>query len=406
MRGRVLIVDDDRSTCELLHEFLTQRGFAISTRSNGDEGFELLGREQFDAVLTDLNLPGMSGVALCERIRANWPDLPAIVITAFGSLDTAVAAIRAGAYDFITKPFQMESLLLTMDRAIQYRNLQEEVKRLRTAVEKSRAFTGLVGESSPMRKLADEIARVGDSESSVLVTGETGTGKELVARAIHARSRRREGPFIPVSCAAMPEPLLESELFGHLKGAFTDAKTARKGLFLAFQYPTEISGVGYSHFLRNAYNTLNKALPEDQSREVFLTVREFYEYVKKNLAAVGLDQSFLSRYLNEGFSGGEKKRSEVMQMLVLKPYLAILDEPDSGLDIDAVKAVAEAINQLIDSGAGVLVITHYARILRYLKKLDQVHVVAKGKVIKSGSKELSEELETKGYGWLGLEDEK
>ena len=181
---------------------------------------------------------------------------------------------------------------------------------------------------------------------------------------------------------------------------------ARKGLFLAFQYPTEISGVGYSHFLRNAYNTLNKALPEDQSREVFLTVREFYEYVKKNLAAVGLDQSFLSRYLNEGFSGGEKKRSEVMQMLVLKPYIAILDEPDSGLDIDAVKAVAEAINKLIDSGAGVLVITHYARILRYLKKLDQVHVVAKGKVIKSGSKDLSEELETKGYGWLGLEDEK
>ncbi|HEV8421245.1 MAG TPA: sigma-54 dependent transcriptional regulator, partial [Actinomycetota bacterium] len=232
MRGRVLIVDDDRSTCELLDEFLTQRGFVISTRSTGDEGFEVLGREEFDAVLTDLNLPGMSGIALCERIKANWPGIPAIVITAFGSLDTAIAAIRAGAYDFITKPFQMESLLLTMDRAIQYRNLQEEVKRLRTAVEKSRAFTGLVGESSPMRKLADEIARVGDSESSVLITGETGTGKELVARAIHARSRRREGPFIPVSCSAMPEPLLESELFGHLKGAFTDAKAARKGLFV------------------------------------------------------------------------------------------------------------------------------------------------------------------------------
>ena len=119
---------------------------------------------------------------------------------------------------------------------------------------------------------------------------------------------------------------------------------------------------------------------------------------------MGLDPSFLSRYLNEGFSGGEKKRSEVMQMLVLKPNIAILDEPDSGLDIDAVKAVAEAINKLIATGAGVLVITHYARILRYLTKLDYVHVVAKGKVIMSGGKELSEELETKGYGWLGLED--
>src|ERR671923_380437 len=180
---------------------------------------------------------------------------------------------------------------------------------------------------------------------------------------------------------------------------------ARKGLFLGFQYPTEISGVGYSHFLRNAYNTLSKSLGEEQkNREIFLTVKEFHEYVRKNLDSVGLDPSFLGRYLNEGFSGGEKKRSEVMQMLVLKPNIAILDEPDSGLDIDAVKSVAEAINKLIDTGAGVIVITHYARILRYLGKLDYVHVMSKGKIIKSGSKELSEELETKGYGWLGLED--
>jgi Fe-S cluster assembly ATP-binding protein len=180
---------------------------------------------------------------------------------------------------------------------------------------------------------------------------------------------------------------------------------AKKGLFLGFQYPTEISGVGYSHFLRNAYNTLSKSLGEEQkNREVFLTVREFHEYLNRSLEAVGLDKSFLGRYLNEGFSGGEKKRSEVMQMLVLKPNIAILDEPDSGLDIDAVKAVAEAINKLIETGAGVIVITHYARILRYLKKLDYVHVVAKGKIIKSGGRELAEELEAKGYGWLGLED--
>ncbi|MDX1371273.1 MAG: Fe-S cluster assembly ATPase SufC [Nitrososphaeraceae archaeon] len=180
---------------------------------------------------------------------------------------------------------------------------------------------------------------------------------------------------------------------------------AKQGLFLGFQYPIEISGVGYSHFLRNAYNALNKSLLEDQKdREVFITVKEFHEYVKRNLDNVGLDPSFLSRYLNEGFSGGEKKRSEVMQMLVLKPNIAILDEPDSGLDIDAVKAVAEAINNLIDTGAGVVVITHYARILRYLSKLDKVHVMAKGRIIKSGGKELSEELETKGYGWLGLDE--
>src|SRR5712691_875186 len=180
---------------------------------------------------------------------------------------------------------------------------------------------------------------------------------------------------------------------------------ARKGIFLGFQYPIEIAGVGYSHFLRNAYNTLTKTLAEEQkNREVFLTVREFHEYVKRNLDSVGLDPAFLSRYLNEGFSGGEKKRSEVMQMLVLKPNVAILDEPDSGLDIDAVKSVAEAINKLIDTGAGVVVITHYARILRYLSRLDHVNVMAKGRIIKSGDKGLSEELETKGYGWLGLEE--
>ena len=180
---------------------------------------------------------------------------------------------------------------------------------------------------------------------------------------------------------------------------------ARKGIFLGFQYPIEIAGVGYSHFLRNAYNTLTKTLAEEQkNREVFLTVREFHEYVKRNLDSVGLDRVFLSRYLNEGFSGGEKKRSEVMQMLVLKPNVAILDEPDSGLDIDAVKSVAEAINKLIDTGAGVVVITHYARILRYLSRLDHVNVMAKGRIIKSGDKGLSEELETKGYGWLGLEE--
>jgi Fe-S cluster assembly ATP-binding protein len=225
------------------------------------------------------------------------------------------------------------------------------------------------------------------------IMGPNGSGKSTLANAImgHPKYSIDSGDIL-----AKGESILNLS---------TDLR-ARKGLFLGFQYPTEIPGVGYSHFLRNAYNTLNKSLGEEQNREVFITVREFHEYVKKNLDAVGLDPSFLSRYLNEGFSGGEKKRSEVMQMLVLKPNIAILDEPDSGLDIDSVKSVAEAINQLIDTGAGVLVITHYARILRYLKKLDHVHVVARGKVIKSGGKELSEELEAKGYTWLGIEEDK
>jgi Fe-S cluster assembly ATP-binding protein len=174
---------------------------------------------------------------------------------------------------------------------------------------------------------------------------------------------------------------------------------AKKGMFLGFQYPTEVSGVGYSNFLRSAYNNLSKAFGQE-NRQVFITVREFHDYIKKNLELVGLDSSFLGRYLNEGFSGGEKKRSEVLQMLVLKPKFAILDEPDSGLDIDAVKAVAGSINQLVNPESSVIVITHYARILRYMERLDYVHVMSRGKIVKSGGRELAEQLEEKGYSWL------
>jgi Fe-S cluster assembly ATP-binding protein len=224
------------------------------------------------------------------------------------------------------------------------------------------------------------------------IMGPNGSGKSTLANVIMGH------PKYTVSSGTV---LVSGE---NILDLTTDER-ARKGIFLGFQYPTEISGVGYSHFLRNAYNILNKSLGSQQKdREVFLTVKEFHEYLKKNLDNVGLDPAFLGRYLNEGFSGGEKKRSEVMQMLVLKPLIAILDEPDSGLDIDAIKAVAGAINRLIESGSGVIVITHYARILRYLSKLDYVHVMAKGKIIKSGGKELAEELEEKGYAWLGLED--
>ena len=179
---------------------------------------------------------------------------------------------------------------------------------------------------------------------------------------------------------------------------------AKKGLFLAFQYPTEVSGVGFSHFLRTSYNALSKAL-DNQNREVFLTVREFQNYLKKNLDQVGLKHDFLSRYLNEGFSGGEKKRSEVLQMAVLQPTISILDEPDSGLDIDSVQAVAKAINQVSKKDATVIVITHYARILKFLDKLDYVHVMGQGRIVKDGPKELADELEQKGYAWLGIEDQ-
>ena len=178
----------------------------------------------------------------------------------------------------------------------------------------------------------------------------------------------------------------------------TADERAKKGLFLAFQYPTEVSGVGFSHFLRTAYNSLSKAMDGDD-REVFITVREFQKYLKENLEKVGLREEFLSRYLNEGFSGGEKKRAEVLQMAVLKPKISILDEPDSGLDIDAVQAVAQAISKVADKDATIIIITHYARILKFLDKLDFVHVFAKGQVLKTGDAALADKLEKEGYEW-------
>jgi Fe-S cluster assembly ATP-binding protein len=173
---------------------------------------------------------------------------------------------------------------------------------------------------------------------------------------------------------------------------------AKKGLFLGFQYPTEVSGVGFSHFLRTAYNSLSKAL-EGDDREVFITVREFQKYLKENLEKVGLKEEFLSRYLNEGFSGGEKKRAEVLQMAVLKPKISILDEPDSGLDIDAVQAVAQAISKVAGKDATIIIITHYARILKFLDKLDFVHVFARGQVLQTGDASLADKLEAEGYEW-------
>jgi len=230
--GRVLVVDDDTSMCDMLVSDLSEHGFTVTARTSGNAALDALAPGAFDAVVTDLNMPGMDGLELCRAIAGADPDVPVIVVTAFGSIETAVAAIRGGAYDFVTKPLDVEALALALDRAIQHRTLRDEVKRLRRAVDESRRFGALLGTSPAMRRVYDLLDRIGDSNATVLVTGETGTGKELVARALHERGRRRTGAFVAVNCAALPEPLLESELFGHVRGAFTDAHAARKGLFL------------------------------------------------------------------------------------------------------------------------------------------------------------------------------
>jgi two-component system, NtrC family, response regulator AtoC len=230
VNGRILIVDDDASLCELLSEGLGQHGFVSSWVTSSPQALDRVGREEYDVVISDINLPGMTGIELCQRIAENRPDLPVVVITAFGSLDTAVAAMRAGAYDFVTKPFDVDVVALSLERAVRHRQLRDEVRRLRQAVSESQHFDEVVGSSPAMQELYDLLGRLADSEATLLITGESGSGKEVVARALHRRSRRKQGPFVAVNCAAVPEALLESELFGHVKGAFTDAKTARTGL--------------------------------------------------------------------------------------------------------------------------------------------------------------------------------
>jgi len=231
MRGKILIVDDEPMMCEMLEDDLKRHGFHPTCYISAEKALETLKTESFDVLLTDMNLPNMNGIELCERVVANRPDIPVIVITAFGSMETAIAAIRAGAYDFVTKPIDSQFLVLALDRAVKHHGLQEKVKLLDKALKKSHQFDELIGQSPPMRKLIDRLERVADTETSILITGETGTGKELVAQALHRRSRRHKGPFVAVNCAALPDTLLESELFGHKSGAFTDAKTERKGLF-------------------------------------------------------------------------------------------------------------------------------------------------------------------------------
>lgn len=230
MKEKILVVDDDLEMCALLLDLLQGEGFSVTTTADSFEASKILRKEEFDVLVTDLRMKGLKGLDLLEEAKKVAPLTPVIIITAFGTIESAIQAIKMGAYDYITKPFQSDELVLTVKKALENRFLKKEVVRLKKEVESRYQFHHLIGKSLPMQKIYDLIERVSDTSSNILITGESGTGKELVAKAIHYSGVRKEGPFIAVNCAAIPETLLESELFGYKKGAFTDAKVDKKGL--------------------------------------------------------------------------------------------------------------------------------------------------------------------------------
>src|ERR1700678_3459979 len=228
---RILIIDDETAIRESLDTLLTLEGFSVSTADDGPAGLELLSRNEFDLLLLDLALPGETGIDLLPRILELQPGLPVIMITAYGKVSNVVEDIRAGAENFVQKPWDNEKLLADIRAAVARHRAEEELIQLKRTLKQRYNFENIVGKSEPMLRLFDLVAQVAPSRSTVLIQGESGTGKELIAKALHATSPRRDKPFVPVNTGAVPSELLESTLFGHVKGAFTSAVTAKKGLF-------------------------------------------------------------------------------------------------------------------------------------------------------------------------------
>jgi two-component system response regulator HydG len=235
MTGHLLVVDDKAPMCELIEATLSPLGVRVTWTQDPIDALERIRRDPPDVVLTDVRMPSITGIELCARIEQIAPTIPVIVMTGFGTLNLAVEAIRAGAYDFLSKPIELDVLEFAVARALEHARLSDEVRRLNDTLRQLSPDPlkhRLIGSSPPIQRLLDMLPKVASADLPVLIEGETGTGKELLARDLHDRSPRAGGPFIPVNCAALPESLAESELFGHTEGAYTGAKGQRAGLFV------------------------------------------------------------------------------------------------------------------------------------------------------------------------------
>jgi DNA-binding NtrC family response regulator len=226
---RILVVDDDESLRWVTQVQLQQNGYQVNAAADANQALEMIREAPPDLVITDLKMPGISGLDLLKKIRAEYPEIMVIMVTAFGTVENAVEAMKAGAYDYITKPVNMEELRLMVSRGLDHLNLREEVRILRSSLDKKYGFENILGQSNSLLYVLDMASRAAQASSTVLIRGETGTGKELLAKAVHFNSPRKERPFITINCGAIPKDLLESELFGHVKGSFTGALANKKG---------------------------------------------------------------------------------------------------------------------------------------------------------------------------------
>ena len=231
-RGRIIVLDDDREMGAFLVDLLQDEGYVAEAYQYGPDALAALEADGPDLLITDLVMDGLKGMDVLRAAKQRDPDLAVVMITAFGTIESAVEAMRLGAFYYLTKPFKNADLLLLVERALEEKHLRTEVRRLQREVEAHYHFDRILGKSAAMRQVFELIERVKDSQVNILLTGESGTGKDLLARTLHYHSRRKHGPFVPVNCAAIPEQLLESELFGYVRGAFTDARRDKKGLFV------------------------------------------------------------------------------------------------------------------------------------------------------------------------------
>jgi two-component system response regulator PilR (NtrC family) len=229
-KGRILVVDDERSMREILEIFLKSEGYSVSVADNGKSALEVMKNDFFDLIITDMKMPKVGGLELLRNVKEISPDTVVVIITAFGTTESAVEAMKLGAYDYITKPFQMDDIRLVVKNALEKQKLQKDVSILKEQL-KTPSLENIIGQGPAMKELFSIISKTAESNANVLITGESGTGKELVAKAIHSLSPRKDQHFVAINCAAIPEGLLESELFGYMKGAFTGAAANKQGLF-------------------------------------------------------------------------------------------------------------------------------------------------------------------------------